>query len=441
MISFGKRIEPITDRYLIESMIGCVFTANTPVIEAEAIHFNQPWENAGSNTTTAFDDNGTVRLYYRGFPEEVANDGHGDFDELQTSCLAESTDGIHFSRVPINRIDYLGSKENNIVAIGHHCHNFAPFLDTNPNCKPDEKYKAISGFFKEGILTYGSPDGINWHPLSEGYVITKGYFDTTNIAFYDTYAKKYRCYSRDFINGIRVIQSSESEDFINWTEPVHNVYPGMPEIYEHLYTNATTPIPGAEHMLLSTPMRFHETRKLPAGDVWPFPGLSDMVMMTSRDGVHWDRTIREPWISGGLDEREWTQRCFISSSGIIERDDKFLFYIQRHYMWDDCGIWIYSIPRYRFASVGAGWDGGRIVTKELKFETEDIHINYATSAYGSIRLKVMDMQGCVQHDSGEIFGNELSHRVHFDGIAGMCGRLVIELNDAKLYAIGSVMTK
>ena len=92
-------------------------------------------------------------------------------------------------------------------------------------------------------------------------------------------------------------------------------------------------------------------------------------------------------------------------------------------------------------SVGAGWNGGRIVTKELKFETDDIHINYATSVYGSIRLKVVDMQGCVKCDSGEIFGNELSRPVHFDGIAGTCGRLVIELCDAKLYAIGGAMRK
>ncbi|MBE6613309.1 MAG: hypothetical protein E7632_12545 [Ruminococcaceae bacterium] len=441
MINFGKRIEPMTDRYLIESMDGCAFMANPPEKEAEAIRFDKPWERAGSTTVTAFDENGTVKLYYRGFPEEVANDGKGDFDERQAACLAESTDGIHFERIPVNEIDYFGSRENNIVEIGRHCHNFAPFLDTNPDCRPDEKYKAISGMFKEGIRTWASPDGIHWHPLSDGYVITRGYFDTFNIAFYDSYAKKYRCYSRDFANGIRVIQSSESEDFVHWSEPVHNIYPGLGEITEHLYTNATTPIPGAEHMLLSMPMRFHETRKLPVGNVWPFPGLSDMVMMTSRDGVHWDRTIREPWIYPSLDPREWTQRGFIASSGIIERGDKFLFYIQRHYMWDDCGIWVYSIPRYRFMSVGAGWNGGRIVTKELAFETDTVHLNYQTSVYGSIRVKALNAEGQIVGDSGEIFGNELSRPVTLAGIAGTCGRLVIELCDAKLYAIGGAMRK
>ena len=54
------------------------------------------------------------------------------------------------------------------------CHNFAPFYDTNPNCKPDERYKAIGGIIQQGgIHVFASPDGIHWHLLADGPVITR----------------------------------------------------------------------------------------------------------------------------------------------------------------------------------------------------------------------------------------------------------------------------
>ena len=163
--------------------------------------------------------------------------------------------------------------------------------------------------------------------------------------------------------------------------------------------------------------------------------------MTSRDGQHWDRTIREGYLSGSLDEAEWTQRNFIASSGIISRDDKFIIYVQKHYMWEDHGIWAYSVPRYRFVSLSAGYDGGIIETKDLEFLSDDFYINYSTSAYGSIVIRVVDEFGNFIAKTDEIYGNELSHKVHFEGLKGRHGRLIIEMNDAKLYAIGADMSK
>ena len=458
MIKFGNRVELMVDRYLIDKMGGCSFRGESLKDEGKVLSFTEPWECAGSSSSTAFDDNGTVKLYYRGYPSKSL--GLSEEEENQVSCLAESTDGIHFTKTPVNKIDYFGYKENNIVAMGMHCHNFAPFLDTNPNCKADEKYKSICGHFKKGVLTFVSPDGINWKQKSDDYVITKGFFDTTNIAFYDNVANKYRCFTRTFLNRerrivevgetsnipgawMRIIQSSQSDDFDNWSEPIPHDY-GTHKQFEHLYTNATTPIPGAEHILAAFPMRFHEQRKKVFefnGNPHGSNGVSDMVFMTSRDGHNWDRTIREGYLCGSLEQNEWTQRNFIASSGIISRDDKFIIYVQKGYMWSDHGIWGYSVPRYRFASIEAGYDGGKIETNDLYFESDDFYINYSTSAYGSIVITVVDEFGRFIAKTDEIYGNELSHKIHFDGIKGKHGRLIIEMNDAKLYAIGADMSK
>lgn len=458
MIKFGNRVELMVDRYLINKMGGCTFRGTALKDEGKVLSFCEPWECAGSSSSTAFDDNGTVKLYYRGYPSKTA--GLTELEENQVSCLATSTDGIHFTKTPINEIDYFGIKENNIVSMGLQCHNFAPFLDTNPSCSPDEKYKSICGHFKKGIKTFTSPDGIHWKEKSDGFVITKGFFDTTNIAFYDNAHNKYRCFTRTFLNRerrivdvnetsnipgawMRIIQSSESADFENWTEPVPHDY-GDHKEFEHLYTNATTPIPGAEHILASFPMRFHEQRKKVfefEGNPQGSNGVSDMVFMTSRDGHNWDRTVREGYLCGSLDQKEWTQRNFIASSGIISRYDKFIIYVQKGYMWDDHGIWAYSVPRYRFAAIEAGYDGGKIETNDLEFESDDFYINYSTSAYGSIVITVVDEFGKFIAKTEEIYGNELSHKIHFEGIKGKHGRLIIEMNDAKLYAIGSDMSK
>jgi len=441
MIQFGSRIEPLTDTFLIESMSGVSFRNTAPVCRGKVIGFDAPWEDLGSLGMTVFADGTGVRLYYRGYPAKAGSDA----SERQTSCLSVSPDGLHFTPVPVNTVSYDGITENNIVRMDTNCHNFAPFYDTNPACRPDERYKAIGGIIQTGgIHVYASPDGIRWTELADGPVITKGAFDSMNMAFYDPSANLYRCYYREFKNGVRIIQSAVSDDFLHWSDPVPNDYGGAVSDREHLYTNATRPIPGAEHMLVSFPMRFHETRKKITeynGNVYGSNGVSDALMLFSRDGVHWTHTVREPWLAGGLYEHEWTQRNFITLGGIVEAENDFLIYVMKNYMWDDDGIWAYSVPRYRFMSLCADGTGGVIRTKPLRFESDDIHLNYATSAYGYVKVTVLDENGQVRFESGEIYGNELSYRLRIGGLAGTGGSLVIELNEAHLYAIGADMTK
>lgn len=447
MIAFGKRIELMTDSFLLDSVTGLEFRYQQPRCIQKVLTFDQPWECPGSLGNVVFEDDGQIKLYYRGFPGM----DRSDIDDNQTTCLAVSEDGLHFSRVPVNEIDYDGIKENNIVRRDVYCHNFMIFKDSNPECKPDEKYKAMAGtVYQGGLHVFASPDGIHFHALSEEPVLTDGLFDSMNLAFYDNRLGLYRSFSRYFTGtwtfdgvtepGLRAIQSSVSKDFLHWEKPIHHKYTWSDgeEPTEHLYTNATTPIPGAEHMLVSIPMRFTDERKCVSGH--PESGISDAILMTSRDGVHWDRSVKDAWLSGGVEEdREWTQRNFITAGGIIERDDKFFFYVQKHYMWDDCGIWAYSVPKYRLMSLYADGEGGSFTTKSLHFESDTISLNYRTSAYGYVRVTVRDMDGNTIYASDEIYGNELSHTLTVKGLAGKDGTLFIELKEANLYAIGAEM--
>lgn len=371
---------------------------------------------------------------------------------MQTSCLlcSQKGDGLHFVPAKVNEIDYGGLRENNIVKMDTCCHNFAPFYDTNPNCKPDERYKAIGGILQVGgIFVYASPDGIHWKQLTEHPVITKGGFDSMNMAFWDGYAGVYRCYNRYFDQttphpeGIRAIQSCISTDFIHWSEPTPNQY--IDDITHQLYTNATRPIPGAEHILLSLPMRFHATRKkVPEHggcNDWSYNGVSDLVLMSSRDGVHWDRTVRDAWLAGSTYKHEWTERNFITCGGFIEHGEDFLFYTEKNYRWEDDGLWAYSIPRYRFVSLYADGEGGQVLSKPMRFQTDTIHLNLATSAYGFVKITILDLAGAPIYTSDEIYGNEISYPLTIEGLAGKFGRMQIELQETHLFAIGSSMDK
>lgn len=448
MIPFGSRIEMLVDTYLLAETKNVSFRKTEPKPLGKVIGFDQPWEGLGSLGMTIFEDEENIKCYYRGFPDHQA-----DTDARQTSCLSVSKDGIHFTPVPVNEIEYDGITDNNIVRMDTFCHNFAPFLDTNPDCRPDEKYKGIGGLISQGgIHVFGSPDGIHWHMLADGPVITKGAFDSMNMAFWNPHTGRYHVYSRYFDQrvkneqmpyGCRAIQSCTSDDFIHWTEPVPNEYAeGLPK--DQLYTNAARPVPGAEHILISMPMRFQETRKKVQdyeGNPYGSAGVSDAVLMTSRDGVHWDRTLKDAWLAGSLYSHEWTQRCFITLGGIIERGNDFYLYTEQNYMWDDDGIWAYSIPKYRFLSLYADEDGGFFTTKPLKFESDEIHLNYSASAYGYIRVTILDEENNEIFVSDEIYGNELSHRLTVDGLTGKIGAMRIELKEAHLYAMGSAMQK
>lgn len=444
LLCLGERVELMTDDYLVEYLENAEFRLNAPARKEEVLKFAEAWEGRGSLGNTVFRHNGKVYLYYRGFPDDAR-----DEDKMQTTCLALSDDGIHFERVKINRIAYNGITENNIVFMGVEAHNFAPFVDENPDCPDDEKFKAVGGLLSiGGLFAFKSADGIVWERMTEKPVITSGQFDSMNTAFYDHTCGLYRCYSRYWLeggfSGCRAIQSCTSTDFIHWTDPVPNAYPDKDEITEHYYTNATRPVPGAEHILVSFPMRFMQNRKKLAD--YRSAGVSDAVFMSSRDGVNWSNPFKTAWIAPSLNERNWTQRNYITVSGILDTGDEFSFYVEERYMWDDCAIVRYSIPKFRFGCVYANSGGGSILTKPFLYEGAGLFLNYATSAAGSISVSVLDetekaVEGFGFEDCGEIYGNELQKEVLWSGktlgeLNGKIIRLSIQLNDAHLYALG-----
>jgi hypothetical protein len=105
----------------------------------------------------------------------------------------------------------------------------------------------------------------------------------------------------------------------------------------------------------------------------------------------------------------------------------------------------YSLRIDGFVSVSAGFDGGELVTKPLIFDGEELVLNYATSAGGSVQVEVQDQDGQPIDGFGiersdTLFGDELCRQVTWGGngdvtpLAGEPVRLRIGMADADLYS-------
>ncbi|MCM8822757.1 MAG: hypothetical protein NC831_08145 [Candidatus Omnitrophica bacterium] len=446
--NMASRLELFFDQWLIEKMEKLNFKLHNPQPEEVVIEFNKDWEGSTCYYLTVFKDGEIFRMYYRGsdFDIKTESSPHESF-----TCYAESVDGINWTKPELNLYQFNGSKKNNIIWQGVGTHNFTPFIDTNPSVKPEERYKAVgSGMLKNKpvLFAFVSKDGINWKQWKEEPIITKGAFDSQNLAFYDNLRKKYFEYHRDFIidekdKKYRAIMISTSEDFENWTDPEFIDFEDSP--LEHLYTNGVMPYYRAPHIFIGFPKRFVEERK--KGD-HPYGGVSDVVFMVSRDGKLWKR-YNEAFIRPGLQPERWINRNNALAWGMIETSSKLnpnqkeisLYSIEAYYI-PGTRLRRFTIRLDGFVSVNAKGDTGYFVTHPIVFDGDRLIVNYSTSAAGLVKIEVMDMEGkLIEPYTAELYGDSTEQVVEWktgqdlSKIKGKPVRLKFTMKDADLYSI------
>src|SRR5687767_11444913 len=97
----GTRRELMVDRWLLAEMRGADLRLHPPRSAGVVLAMDRPWEGRYSTYATIISEGDRHRLYYRGRAGLPATDDPkaSDFDlEWQVTCLAESTDGIHWTR-------------------------------------------------------------------------------------------------------------------------------------------------------------------------------------------------------------------------------------------------------------------------------------------------------------------------------------------------------
>lgn len=447
-IEIGGRRELLVDDYLIERMQGVELKLQKPVPREVVTVHDAPWEGNTCCYFTVFQDGDLYRMYYRGshFDEETEKVAHPE-----VVCYAESRDGINWEKPELGIVEFDGSKKNNIVWNGYGSHNFAPFKDTNPDCRPGEEYKALAGSGKEGLRAFKSSDGVRWELLRDEPVITVGAFDSQNLAFWDGVRGRYVDFHRHFgeFGGkkVRAIMTCTSDDFRDWTEPAWIEFPGAP--VEQLYTNAVTAYFRAPHIFMGFPKRFVPERSMVEHR---HNGISDGVFMTSRDGVRFKRW-GEAFVRPGLQPERWVNRNNMTAWGIVQTcafldnapDELSIYTTEHYYRGEASKLRRFTVRMDGFVAANAPLAGGELVTRPLVFAGKELGINFSTSAAGSVRVEIQNaagsaVEGFALEDCEEIFGDEIEKVVKWEGggdvsrLAGKPVRLRFALQDADLYA-------
>lgn len=466
------------DESLIETSSQIEIIMHKPQKRNLALVCDDEWEGVHNGYACVMKVGGKYRMYYRACNGRHKIDG-GISEGKSVLCMAESTDGIHFTKPIVGKYDYNGTKYNNIV-VNHHFDNFSVFYDDNPDCPEDERFKALcGGDFREQtwwLYYYASRDGIDFE--KKGNIPLKGTFDTYNVVLWDKDTQQYFLFYRSFHRtdgndfedmlkisvetSVRDIRVATSKDFKTWTEHGRIKYKeGQPDL--GLYTNQITKYYRSPNTFIGFPVRYADRvaekenfKFMPLGDRHAAitakfgregTAITDCLIMTSFDGFNFNRRD-EAFLTPGVENRNnwWYGDCYIAY-GLTETDAEeegapreISFYVGENYRIKNVNFRRFTVRLDGFFSWYAKNSGGEILTKPVTVEGETLKINFASSVAGGVNIALCDENGneIEGYQSYTIFGDSTDRPVEFEkplsSLQGEKIRLKIRLQDAHLYS-------
>jgi len=277
---------------------------------------------------------------------------------------------------------------------------------------------------RRGVSVAASPDGIHWRVMQEW--ATEAICDGGTHLMWDPAREKYVLYGRTKhippelaeawgLRGVpsrpmppethawikqhhwgRAVARVESPDFVNWdykdpaSAPVVMTADTLDGPGDEIYDMMVFPY---ESVYIGLARVFHN---LPQGT------YLDIQLAASRDGAAFTRVgDRAPFIPvGPVGSWDRFNSSSASNPPFAEGDELWFYYGGRDYRHSpykgadsgrSAGIGLGIIPRDRFVSLGAAFDGGTITTKPLRIEGRTIHLN-AKADFGEIVVEMLDLQ-------------------------------------------------
>ena len=449
-VKVGDDRQLFVDALVIERLKRVRRRMHEPLPREVVLRLDKPWEGKSSWCPVVIQEKGRFRMWYR------ADDADGrGADERSMTCYAESDDGVHWERPHLGLYAFRGSTENNICFKEPLVRNVGVFRDERPGVPEAERYKAVARGNDKGrrlIYALASADGIRWGFLSkEPILVGKGRdnaFDNPPIAFWDVRRKRYAIYVRGWRppnakRPIRAIRMSTSDDFIHWTPLRYITINGATRWRRHLYTTSAHLYYRAP-LVLMFPKRFLPGRKFFAD--WPHKGLSDVLLMASRDGLNFSQPFQDAFLRPGLDSKNWHDRAICVAPAVVRTaEGEMSLYCVQNYRTESVHVRRFTLREDGFVSAYAPSSGGVLLTKPLVFRGSRLEINYSTSAAGAISVEIQDSAGAVlagfsARECGQIFGDEISRTVRWKGgddlsrLAGRAVRLRFAMREADLYS-------
>ena len=474
--NIGDRLELFCDDYLIDTIRTTADRRlHTPVRRETVMVNDEPWEGNVSNYFNFFfdEDIGKYRMYYK------AGQAYHDTPRIRIHpssqfCYAESADGIRWEKPNLGLWG-----DTNILTRDLNIDNFFVIRDLNPACPPEERYKAVCGCGK--LWYYPSADGVHFD-LDHGVEIMDrgaGNFDSLNTVYWDETQGRYVSFSRrssymdgtvpenredwsGFAECIRGIVYCTSEDFRTWSEPVPLEYSDG-RIFE-MYTNCVSRYKRAPHLYVGFPTRYVQRRKWDENydalggrearrRLYEMTGegrlglaVTEVLFMSSRDGVHWTRFPEAFLRPGPQNEENWLYGAGYPAVGLLETapsvpgsaPELSLLIPDGRLSAAPNELVRYSIRTDGFVSMHAPYEEKTVTTKPFIYNGENLALNFSTSAAGHIRVRLRDFHAN-ELISPELFGDTVSRQVPFlnGSAAEMRGIPVVMeicLSDADVYS-------
>jgi hypothetical protein len=468
-IHIGARREVFWDDYLIDTArTTASLQLHRPQAREVVMDHDAEWEGDGCDYHSIVRDGDLYRMYYLGW-ETMDPEATEHVPRPIVVCYAESRDGRTWVKPDLGICEFNGSTHNNIILDENTqaFDNFSVFKDTCPDCPDSERYKGVASSGGDGALwCFTGADGIHFRRAWR--MTDKGQFDTLNVALWDRHSGQYFCYIRDFHGGapdaamndrIRDIRWMVSRDFHTWTTPVLLDF-GAGEDYP-LYTNVVQAYYRADHVSVGFPSRYVEKRQWSSNfeqmggaegrrkrmGVQPRYGLTitDCVFMCSRDGKRW-RRWDEAFMTPGMEHKyNWVYGDCYPALGMIETESDLphaprelsLYAFDYHWAMRPTQLRRYTIRVDGFVSRRATYAPCMVVTKPFVFTGESLSINFATSAAGYGRIRLLGADTTLE--SIELFGDSLDRLVEFQtgevaALAGSPVTMEITMSDADIYS-------
>lgn len=422
------------DSLLVEEIRGLNFKIHAPIPREKVLELNMPWEGCGSWGPTIIKDGDKFRMWYRALGDWSKDESVPEEEIVYFTAYAESDDGRNWNRPNLGLIEFEGSRDNNIVFDRSDMKNAGVFLDSKPSVDSNTRFKAVgalgSGARPSEIRGMSSPDGLRWNYVNDGEPLFVAEepdwaFDSPVNAFYDTNSERYVIYTRGWYpdtpdNKIRAIRTATSKDFIHWSpwSFIKLINWSDSNWKQHLYTNSAHPYYRAPEYTFMFPKRLTVNRKYFKD--WRYDGVSDVLFLASRDGIHFDNFANEVFLTPGLDTLNWYDRAmYIAPSLVNTGPGEMSFYAIQNHRTDKVHIRRFSMREDGIISLHASGKGGEFQTKPINFTGEQLEINFSTSAAGSIYVELLDINGHSipgfgMDDGAVIFGDEIRRIVQWE---------------------------
>jgi len=472
VIDVGSKKQLFIDDWFVESRHGVRLTVNPPRKTRERNLVpgpDRPWEAVRVGyPCTIMEDQGKFRMWY-----DAMNDRQPE-DRLpyRTVCYAESDDGIRWRKPVVGAYEFRGSRQNNIsipTAPG------SVFID--PNAPPEERYKyfgrnrvamledRVSG---AGSWVYASADGFSFTPLY-GRPATRQISDTHDVAFWDPGLGKYVAYTKyigefdsrgvlvrpEIPAGVRKgrkIWRMTTDRLDRWPPAriVLAMDAGDPRDAD-FYNSAALRYPYADRAYFVFPSAYYH---FVGESARRNDGTMDIQLAVSRDGVHFSRPSRSPFVRRGRDGSHDGGHMYMGRGMLRRGDELWMYYVGFDYTHGDRaaleqggnGVISRLVLRLDgFVSADADYQGGEIISRPIRFEGSRLELNMDAGAGGSVRVGLLDPEGepipgYSLEESQVLDGNSVRRLVSWrkgpdlSALSGQPVRLHWKLRDVKLYA-------